>query len=132
MLHRRQLKRHIQRTARGRTASAASRDRKGKGIRSAGIVEPGKAILSTRDPIGRPQPIFKANCGRPSIEFLVSVVWRQQLENLAGVYSAGGKWRHDGSFKNCAVHRKNLDQQLEFPEGIARSNSPGLSIENSD
>jgi hypothetical protein len=36
-----------------------------------------------------------------------------------------GKWRHDGSFKNCAVHRKNLDQQLEFPEGIARSNSPG-------
>src|SRR5262249_51209408 len=66
MLHRRQLKRDIQRTARGRrTASAGSRGRKGKGTGSAWIVEPGKAILSTSHPIG-PESILKTDGARPA------------------------------------------------------------------
>jgi len=67
MLHHRQLKRDIQRAARGRRAtSAGSRSREGKGIRSAWIIEPRKAILSAKQPIGRPESILKPDRRRPA------------------------------------------------------------------
>jgi hypothetical protein len=66
MLHQGHLKRNIQRATRGRrAASATSCGCKGKGIRSAWIVEPGKAILSPRHPIG-PESNFKTHRGRPA------------------------------------------------------------------